>query len=1140
MTTRSTFRRLASAVFLLTTATVAIGWQSQAPRVLVFSRTAGFRHSSIEPGIAALRKLGQENGFAVDATEDATAFNDKNLRQYHAVVFLNTTGDVLDAKQQDAFERYIQAGGGWVGIHSATDTEYDWPWYGRLAGAYFTSHPQDPNVRKGTFRVLDESHPTTRGLPEMWERVDEFYNFKSISPDIHVLVDIDEKSYQGGTNGDHHPMSWYHDFNGGRAFYTNMGHTDATFSEPLFLRHLLAGLRYSMGTGALDYSKARPEENRFSKVVLAEVLNEPVELAVLPNDRVLFVERHGAVKLYTPATKRVTTIATIKVSTKYADSSEAEDGLLGLAADPGFARNGWVYMYYSPAGPAPKNVLSRFTMKGDSLDLTSEKVMLEVPVQRDQCCHTGGSIAFDRQGNLFLSTGDNTSPRATGYAPIDERPDRSPWDAQKSSANTNDLRGKILRIHPEPDGTYTIPSGNLFAAGTPKTRPEIYTMGHRNPYRIAVDQRTGFLYWGDVGPDATRDSADRGPAGHDEIGQARRAGNFGWPYFVADNKAYFDVDFATMTAAGLFDPAHPVNESPNNTGMRELPPAEKAFIWYPAGPSAEFPIVGTGGRTAMAGPVYYRGDFKNAVRAFPQYYDGTFLAYEWMRGWIMAVTMNANGDLASMERFMPSAKFSNPIDMAFSPNGDLYMLEYGTRWFQGNDDARLVRLEYNAGNRAPVVMAAVDKPAGATPLHVALSSTGTADADGDSIRYQWTIKRSNGTVLRTLTQPNPALTLDRPGTYTASLTASDPQGARGTAQVTIVAGNEPPQVAIDVAGNRTFFFPGAPIRYAVRVIDREDGSLESGRIPAERVSVSATYAKDGVAPARAAQGHQMPAAPVAFAEGKRLIEAGTCLSCHQMNAKSIGPAYQAVAEKYRGDAGAAARLAAKIREGGSGVWGQVMMPPHPQLTAAQTAQMAAYILSLGATPATPSLPLSGAYTPDAARDSTGKGAVVLRAVYTDRGANGLPGSASEQTVVLRAPTLIVATGEVSDGVQKFSGPTAPVEVTIGGKSGAYVGFKEIDLTGISDVVFSANAPVQYLNSVGGKVEVRLGAPDGALLGETPVIASSTTMGAPTLLRAALQPTAGVHDIYFVFRNAEAKEGQNLFILTTATFGNAPR
>ena len=224
-------------------------------------------------------------------------------------------------------------------------------------------------------------------------------------------------------------------------------------------------------------------------------------------------------------------------------------------------------------------------------------------------------------------------------------------------------------------------------------------MGHRNPYRISVDKHTGFLYWGDVGPDAPADSANRGPAGHDEVNQARKPGYFGWPYFVGDNKAYFDYDFATNTPGKQFDPAHPVNDSPNNTGLTELPPAQKAFIWYPAAKSDVFPLVGSGGRTAMAGPVFHRDDFKNAARAFPAYYDGKFLAYEWMRGWIMAVTMNAKGDLVSMERFMPSQKFSNPIELEFSPTGDLYMLEYGTGWFQGNPDARLVRIEYNGGNR---------------------------------------------------------------------------------------------------------------------------------------------------------------------------------------------------------------------------------------------------------------------------------------------------------------------------------------------------------------------------------------------------------------------------------------------------------
>jgi cytochrome c len=1130
-------RTVASSLLLLLTVAGAGAAQQQEPRVLVFSRTTGFRHSSIETGIAAVQRLGRENGFAVEATENADAFSERNLRRFRAVVFLNTTGDILNASQQDAFERYIQAGGGWVGIHSATDTEYEWPWYGRLAGAYFESHPNDPNVRKGTFRVLDKDHPSTQGLPDRWEREDEFYNFKSIDPGIRVLVDIDETSYEGGTNGARHPMSWYHAYDGGRAFYTNMGHTEATFSEPMFLRHLLGGLRYAMGSAPLNYGQVRPEENRFTKVVLTEKLNEPVELAVLPDERVLFIERRGAVNLYTPTTGQSSRIATIPVSNKYTKGQDGEDGLLGLAADPNFASNGWIYLYYSPVGPEPKNVLARYTMRGDSLDPASSVILLEVPVQRDECCHTGGSIAFDRQGNLYLSTGDNTNPFATGYAPIDERPGRSPWDAQKSSANTNDLRGKILRIHPEPNGSYTIPEGNLFPQGTPQTRPEIYTMGHRNPYRIAIDKRSGFLYWGDVGPDAPVDSAGRGPAGHDEIGQARRAGNFGWPHFVADNKAYFDVDFATMTAGPRFDPARPVNASPNNTGRTELPPAEKAFIWYPYAPSPEFPLVGTGGRTAMAGPVLHRDEVPNAARPFPAYYDGKLFIYEWMRGWIMAVTMNAQGDLVSMERFMSSHKFSNPMDMEFGPNGDLYVLEYGTAWFQGNDDARLVRIEYTAGNRKPVVAAGVDQPAGAVPLAVTLSSAGTTDLDDDALHYEWTITRPNGTTVQRLSGANPTFTFATPGVYTASLVVTDAQGARDSAKVDIAAGNEPPRVDIDLLGsNRTFFFPRVPVRYVVRVTDREDGSLQNGRIPASRVAVSAAYHKQGLVLNQGAR--QVAVVPTSHEAGRRLIESGTCLSCHQVDKPSVGPSYIAVARRYRGDTAATARLVRKIRTGGSGVWGQAMMPAHPQLTEAQATAMVAYIRSLGQ-PRTPSLPVRGSYIPAAATDSSPQGVVVLRASYADRGANGIRSASAEKAVVLRAPVVVVARGEVADGVQKYAGPEVPVEVTIGTRSGAFVGFKQLDLTGVSAIVFSALAPVPNVNAAGGKVEVRLDSATGALVGETEVIQPQTAMGPPSQLRASLRPTTGVHDVYVVFRNAEAKEGQNLFVLFTAAFVRGP-
>ena len=216
-------------------------------KVLIFSKTAGFHHASIPVGIKAIMKLGEENNFDVDTTTDSKKFTYDNLKQYAAVIFLNTTGDVLNDQQQAEFEKYIKAGGGFVGVHSATDTEYDWPWYGSLVGAYFRNHPAQQNA---VFNIVDPNFIATKGLPTVWKRFDELYNFKWIAPNLHVLITIDEKSYTGGNNGDNHPMSWYHDYDGGRAFYTALGHTDESYSDPLYLKHLLGGIEYAMGNAS--------------------------------------------------------------------------------------------------------------------------------------------------------------------------------------------------------------------------------------------------------------------------------------------------------------------------------------------------------------------------------------------------------------------------------------------------------------------------------------------------------------------------------------------------------------------------------------------------------------------------------------------------------------------------------------------------------------------------------------------------------------------------------------------------------------------------------------------------------------------------------------------------------------------------
>jgi uncharacterized protein len=212
------------------------------PAILVFAKTQGYYHASIPKGMMTIMSICKQENINADTTRDASFFTPDRLKQYKVVVFLNTSGDVLDNEQQAAFEDYIRSGGGFVGIHAATDTEYDWPWYNKLVGAWFLSHPAQ---QEAVIKVVNRSHPATRSLPEEWTRTDEWYNFRAISPDIQVLALLDEGSYTGGENGETHPFIWCHEFDGGRAFYTGVGHRDDNYDEPLLRKHLLGAIKWA-------------------------------------------------------------------------------------------------------------------------------------------------------------------------------------------------------------------------------------------------------------------------------------------------------------------------------------------------------------------------------------------------------------------------------------------------------------------------------------------------------------------------------------------------------------------------------------------------------------------------------------------------------------------------------------------------------------------------------------------------------------------------------------------------------------------------------------------------------------------------------------------------------------------------------
>ncbi len=456
------------------------------------------------------------------------------------------------------------------------------------------------------------------------------------------------------------------------------GESAAPRRRPRDVVKLVGGFLVAWGSLAAADGPLRRE-------VLASGWREPIAMDAATDGRVYVAERRGRIRCWEPGGGTTREVGQLDVFTG------PEDGILGMVLDPGFATNRWIYLYHSTP-KVPENRLSRFGLTNGILDVGSQRVLLRIPTLVPKPNHSGGGLDFDGAGNLLLGVGDYTlAGNSDGFAPLDGRPGKELNDSRRTAGNTADWHGKILRIHPEPDGTYTIPQGNLFPAGTSRTLPEIYAMGVRNPFRLAVDRPTGRLFFGDVGPDAVAPDAKRGPAGFDEFNVTRSAGNFGWPFFSADNRAYVAFDFATRESGATFDPARPTNDSPNNTGLRELPPARPALIWYPPGPSTRWPVLGGGARSAMAGPVFHAAAHSGSPLGWPARYDGAVVLWDWERSRLWAAWLDAADRLKRLERVAEDQAFNRPIAARFGRDGALYLVEWGSKWWD-NTNAALVRV----------------------------------------------------------------------------------------------------------------------------------------------------------------------------------------------------------------------------------------------------------------------------------------------------------------------------------------------------------------------------------------------------------------------------------------------------------------
>ncbi|MFJ8869918.1 ThuA domain-containing protein [Streptomyces sp. NPDC102473] len=803
-------------------------------RALVFTRAVGYVHDSIPSAVQMFKDEAEGAHYEVVTSDDPAVFNDANLATFDALVMLQNSGMVWNtAGQRDALQKFVRSGKGVVAVHNSLDMgiEAEFPWWDQLVngGSHMPAH--SPGVLRGTAKVADRVHPSTKGLPERWVRNEEWYNFdKNPRGNVHVLVTADETTYDPGGSkmGADHPISWCRNAEGGRVWATAMGHSGSSFNEPDMRKHIIGGLKWAAGAEPGDCGGT--VWSSFEKVTLDDNTADPMQLDVAPDGRVFYVQRSGEVRVYKPDTHATVSVGKLDVYTG------GEDGLVGMALDPRFAENKWIYLYHSPASSTTDvNRVTRYTVNGDKLDTASAKNIIDIPAYRDRTFpepgHTGGALDFGPDGSLYVATGDDTPPNLDtnwqGYAPLDWRPGKQNLDAARTAGNTNDLRGKILKIKPKTDGGYDIPAGNLFAPGTAKTRPEIYAMGFRNPFRFRVDQANGWVHVSDYGPDRGLPTTDRGPEGLVEYNVIKKAGNMGWPFCHGNNQAYAPYNPDTKVVGAKFDCSKPTNPSPNNTGLTTLPAIQLPEVWYGYGASPDFPELGQGGSAPMSGPVYHYDADNPSPTKFPAYYEGASFFYEWARGYVKEMRLDASGKLLKINDFASTAKFTKPMDMTFGPDGSLYVLDWGSAFGGGNNDSGLYRVDYTQGKRAPIVKATGTPTNGKSPLTVSFSSAGTVEPDGQPITYAWDFD-GNGTT--DSTEANPSHIYRINGVFTAQLKATDPDGKSAFANVPITVGNTAPTVKIDLPANGKLIDFGETIPYRITVTDPEDGPIDCSRV----------------------------------------------------------------------------------------------------------------------------------------------------------------------------------------------------------------------------------------------------------------------------------------------------------------------
>lgn len=1008
--------------------------------------------------ITAFETLLQNQETAIEGAQNPIMVREDTLKNYHALVLIGSSIDTLDHRQQRDVERFVWAGGVVVGISLSTKYQRKWPWMEQMLMAF-----QTDSSKSGASSSTE--------IPEVveyavWQQNDGAGSICLLNPQTPVDVPAIVKNI-------HQIVGDIKDLD-----YTEVNHIQV------------------------------PSADRFSDTILVDQLNEPIELEILNNGDVLFIERRGSIKYFSKTSQETRTLAVLKVN------HSQSNGLNGLALDPDFEQNRLVYLSYTPPNDLYHQHISSFILSPDEFLLDTEKIIMKIPIDARDGNHAENALEFDNEGNLYIGMGDFTR-EPTGYAAIDERKGNEHSDAQRTASNSNDYRGKILRIHPQPDGTYIIPDHNLFPKDGSEGRPEIYIMGCRNPYRFSIDPVSNHLFWGDIGPDAGKDSL-RGPRGYDEINQTNKAGFYGWPYLVADNKPYRDYDYEAQKIGEPFNPAGPINNSPNNTGIRQLPPSRPAILWYPYDNTFEFPYMGNGGMNIMAGPLYRFNAFPATENKLPEYYDGKLFIYDWVRNWIRAVTLDEKFQVVAVEPFLEQMTFAKPIDMKISADGSLYILEYGSTGYAANKDARIRHIQYAKGNRPPQAHIKSDKTAGATPLTINLSAEGSFDPDNDdSLQFSWQFEgektRKTGREVQHVYMKS--------GIYYPTLRVTDQHGASSESRVEIKVGNALPEISLEIEGNQSFYWGVDTLNYQIKVEDQEDGSLEDGSIDTDKVKVEFSFL-----PSKNTSSSSMETTVEGITKGESLVTESGCLSCHTTYSKSVGPSYLEISQRYDDSDKNVDLLAEVITNGGRGNWlGNFSMPAHPHLTKEQARNIVAYIFSVKGHDSTINLPVKGAIVTNQHNSEIG-GNYLLKVTYTDAGAGPIEPIEQSTTFVFRHHQVNPVTCDDYKGVVMETGNSA---VFIDKSS--YLKFKKLDLSGIRKIVFNAKAGEK------GELTLRLDAPDGPVIGK---YAINDPKDEWREIKTSIKASSALHDLYFVYTGEESIPAANknpLLIINKISF-----